>query len=105
MRSLTVDFPEQIGDELHITSDSRTVKEAVNALVSYENISPEQAFNTFDGFMYTGKVNPLLIDYYFVENQETKSRGTYYVIFSYYENKFGKDLGWSKVYSVKAPPY
>jgi len=104
-RYLSYEFPDNISpNEIHIGGDSRTAREANNNLIERANVSLLNENNQFDtdGFMYSGDKFPFFISYNFAENpKKEQSDNNFYVIFSFHEKRFGKDVSWSKVYLVE----
>lgn len=93
-------------DGIHIGSDSRTAQVADHNLIEMENVTLPNKNNQVetDGFMYNGDKFPLFISYTFAENQEKEqSNNNFYIIFSFHEKRFGKDVSWAKTYSVENP--
>ncbi|CCQ95195.1 exported hypothetical protein [[Clostridium] ultunense Esp] len=88
--------------ELVMGGDSRTERQAIKDL---KKIIPQLNDHFFSigtpGFYYMGKEIPIIIDYYFSKDQQIEDEQNFYVIFSFYQKKFGKNLSWSKIYTVE----
>lgn len=97
-------YPNNIHpSEIYIGSDSRTAKKANENLIQNLNISLFNEDSNSDalGFMYNGEKFPFNIEFYFAENEEFENDDNFYVIFAFYENRFGKNLSWSESFMVK----
>lgn len=97
-------YPNNIHpSEIYIGSDSRTAKKANENLIQNLNISLFNEDSNSDalGFMYNGEKIPFNIEFYFAENEEFENDDNFYVIFAFYENRFGKNLSWSESFMVK----
>lgn len=106
-RYLSYEHPDNIApDEIHIGSDSRTAQLADHNLIEMANVTLLNENNQVetDGFMYNGDKFPFFISYTFVEEPKSdQSDNNFYVIFSFHEKRFGKDVSWAKTYLVKSP--
>ncbi len=104
---LSYEIPDYIyPNEIHIGGDSRTAHEANNNLMEMANVTLLNENNQVetDGFMYNGDKFPFFISYNFAEDPEKEqSDNNFYVVFSFQEKRFGRDVSWSKTYSVVNP--
>lgn len=101
---LTIDYPDQVNsDKFHIGYDSRTRKLAAKSLIENKDIVfiNKEGLDIAEGFMYTDHKFPISIDYYFAQAGEYDLNENFYVIFSFYQKRFGKDLSWAEIYSVQ----
>lgn len=89
-------------DDIHMGTDYRTYNYALKALENTNLLYISEAKNKenpFDGFFYTGHNYPITVNTYYSKFNESEEEG--YIVFSYYEKKFFKNLSWTKVYPFK----
>ena len=107
-------YPEANSSQFLMGGDSRTLNLALNSLKNYlspsdiENyLSPtdlgKNRLTIADSFMYSGKIFPAAIKYYFSKDIKDKNK-TFYVIFSYYQMKFNNIISWAKVIPIEMTP-
>ncbi|MGG5253877.1 hypothetical protein ACQYAD_10305 [Neobacillus sp. SM06] len=102
-RFLKIEYANQLNPkELLLGSDSRTKKRVIKDLknanipISYKNGIVETP-----GFMYLGRAPQISMEYYFIQKQKVVRNDNFYVVFSFYQKKYGKNLSWSKIYTVE----
>lgn len=102
-RFITTDYPKQINPQnFHIGYDSRTGRPAMIELSNNANLPNinEEAITIAEGFMYTGQSFPISINYIFSQHEQLDNQN-FYVVLSYYQRKFGKNVSWTKIIPVK----
>lgn len=102
-RFITTDYPNQTNPQnFHIGYDSRTGRPAITKLSNNANLPNinEKAITIAEGFMYTGQSFPISINYIFSQHEQLDNQN-FYVVLSYYQRKFGKNVSWTKIIPVK----